>query len=869
MVSASLNDDIVGYWKFDENTGTIAHDSVANNNIILASSDRWTSDGKINAGYENDGTGNSNLFDDPVINFSGSGTVAVWIYDEKNDALERFAYLASEQAGGTSDRIWLFRGTDGQLGIRLGTSSRVNGIFNHVANTWYHFAVVWSGTDYVVYVDGQEEASGTFSNGVDETDQMSFGGGSSNENMWEGRLDELGVWKRALSAGEIEEIYNNGQGLQYPFFFQEGINVFVTDFYTGAPITDITATFANGSVFTNTTGNFINAPFIDFPFQNYTFTLTAPDYIALTYNVMLEQGSTATTLLDRSGNNYDLTNNGATLVDGLQPWSQYAYEFDGVSDYMNNADFAGTFEVADPFTFSFWIESDDYDQAQGVVTYSISGGDYRINFNTASNSIRFRAANSAASGAISDGTKYHVVGTYDGTDTNLYLNNVEQTGVLSTTTTSASAGLWIGTRQGGSSNRFEGIIDDVRIYDRVLSAGEISSLYSGDNIDTGLVAYYPFRPDYFKTINAEMFTNNQIAFDFRNEQTNEPILNITYELISNVFSIDGNTTNGTLNLDGLPLGNYELRYESDDFNPRSAFFFIPLGSQFATNRTLYLLNISEGDYYLPFILDENENVVPNSYFQALRWYVLGNDQGEYRVVETSAIDAQGRATLFLEFNTAAYIFRLLQNETILQTYPTPKYLFAQTEFYRFTTGSQLISSYENLGNFQATLEYVESTNDFFRLQYNDVSDFSSQVCMFVNFRYGNIDNTTSVCSTAPSATLTQIVNGSATGIYRAWVEVTASIDGTVYQIENLLIDNRSNAGVSIMGAFGLFALFLALLVGALLSIYAPIVGLGLIILVLVGFSGSFLGWVNINPIWVGGLIVISIALAYIFRGDKT
>jgi hypothetical protein len=35
--------------------------------------------------------------------------------------------------------------------------------------------------------------------------------------LFKGKIDELGLWDRLLTSNEISTIYNNGNGLSYPF----------------------------------------------------------------------------------------------------------------------------------------------------------------------------------------------------------------------------------------------------------------------------------------------------------------------------------------------------------------------------------------------------------------------------------------------------------------------------------------------------------------------------------------------------------------------------------------------------------------------------------------------------------------------------
>ncbi|MDP2703688.1 MAG: LamG domain-containing protein, partial [bacterium] len=80
---------------------------------------------------------------------------------------------------------------------------------------------------------------------------------------------------------------------------------------------------------------------------------------------------------------------------------------------------------------------------------------------------------------LSDNVWYHLVGTYDGANSRLYVNGVQedsdaQTCTLFNSVTAASIG-----RPGAytSAISFNGQIDDVRVWNRALSATEVMVLY--------------------------------------------------------------------------------------------------------------------------------------------------------------------------------------------------------------------------------------------------------------------------------------------------------------------------------------------------------------------------------------------------------
>ncbi len=100
----------------------------------------------------------------------------------------------------------------------------------------------------------------------------------------------------------------------------------------------------------------------------------------------------------------------------------------------------------------------------------------------------------AASTVLLPNTWYHVCGTYDGANMRVYIDGTQEgiTGKTGAIKAEAAASVWIGDQPGAPTERsFDGRLEDVRVYDRALTAGEVSTLFvtrGTDNIVRGLVS---------------------------------------------------------------------------------------------------------------------------------------------------------------------------------------------------------------------------------------------------------------------------------------------------------------------------------------------------------------------------------------------
>jgi len=196
---------------------------------------------------------------------------------------------------------------------------------------------------------------------------------------------------------------------------------------------------------------------------------------------------------DAAGSN-DGTVTGATLTTDRFGTADSAYSFDGDNDFISVADAGSTtnFSNTDDYSISLWFKSAV--KGDQSITEHWEGGGYPWAIRGPNNSgyIEFKiydgTNNPSAITTIdySDNVWHHLVATKATTtkEMKVYIDGVlKKTTVYTTlnTTVSLADGFAIGRRKIATSGyEFEGLIDDVHIFNRALSSKEVKYLY--DNV---------------------------------------------------------------------------------------------------------------------------------------------------------------------------------------------------------------------------------------------------------------------------------------------------------------------------------------------------------------------------------------------------
>ena len=375
----------------------------------------------------------------PSVQAQNKITLAGWIYPKS------FAnYNALMYTSGNNNGWWLQTLPPGDTGagyVRFGAGgSYVNSASVIPLNQWSFLTGTFDGTNYKLYINGvlnnTASAAATISDSgiikvIGDNSYNCAGGQEVN-----GYLDDLRIYNRALSAQEVQQLYALGQ-----------VNIGHSN----------TVTVSSGLV-----GHWpLNGP--------ATSWLTD-------------------TTQDTSGNG-----NTGTLV-GMSTTSSpvagkigQALQFGPSTSYVNIPN-SSSIGITGDMTITAWVNTSDVtDTFQEIAGKTLSNEPdpydyYLINYGVTLG-LRFYRGNGStncevdSSGQIAPGKWQFVAVTMSGTSVTHYLNGAPNGSAgCSTSIMNGSGSLEIGNRADGAT-QMHGTIDDVRIYNRALSAQEVEQLY--------------------------------------------------------------------------------------------------------------------------------------------------------------------------------------------------------------------------------------------------------------------------------------------------------------------------------------------------------------------------------------------------------
>ncbi len=532
-----------GWWKFDEGQGFDAKDSACSNHGTLIGPPAWVAG---NTGsYALDFNGVSDYVDcgnDERLDLgSGSFTLSAWIKtsvtnDEQDMIVGHYCgsysghypYVSIRMDGSNRARTQI-RDNDRNKAEVIGTRNIENG-------RWHHVVAVRDTDTLYLYVDGQSDGTPSDASAVGDvvgSQPWTIGVSKDYQGTLKGyinaTIDDVRIYSRALSSGEILQLCMEGLGVKAfgpnPIDKALGVDPRIVltwspgkdadshDVYFGTAFEDVNDATSGSNEFIgnqdvnswnpysyDANGLELNSTYywrIDEVNASgsakgdvWSFTTWSEPNLQGWWE--FEEGSGINTG-DSSG-----SGNHGTLV-GPPAWvagnvGTYALDFDGIDDYVHIPD-NGSLDLT-KFSISLWFKMNSLgDGSDDDIIEKIEQGmnDDHINFrllvdDTPTDKIFAGIANGSTTSyitsdnSITAGQWYHVVFVFDGTNSMMYVDAVLQQDVKQpgfTPYTSGDQPVRLGCRSwsGYTSAFFNGIIDDVRVYDKALFSDQIDQIY--------------------------------------------------------------------------------------------------------------------------------------------------------------------------------------------------------------------------------------------------------------------------------------------------------------------------------------------------------------------------------------------------------
>lgn len=449
LTKPSNNLGLIGYWPFNEATSTIATDFSGNgrHGTLSGNAVTWVS-GKRGSALNFGGTDdNVTLGQLSAISAQQKITVSAWIYDTAGTAsksivsrytagVPSFVFYVSDPGDGGGDDME-FNPDGAEAGYTTGNV--------HQTNRWEHWVVVYDGSQadadkITFYLNGTAQAETLTSTPVGATTDSStnvvrIGADSDQAADFTGKIDEVRIYSRALSASEVANLYRAGAT-------RIGVS---------------SATLAQGTTLASgLTG---------------LWTLDGKD--------TLWTSATGGSVLDGSGNVRTLTMSGMSRASSpaIGKLGQ-ALSFNGTGTSLTTVTNLSTFVSASEATMAVWVKPTGTPSGVQMVITDDTFEDVYIQRDDASN---FSVANWDGSGYDTITVPYtnnewiHLVLVHTGGTLYAYKNGIFVNSTASGDTTNLADPLVIGAS--GGAKYFNGTIDEIRTYNRGLTASEVKQLY--------------------------------------------------------------------------------------------------------------------------------------------------------------------------------------------------------------------------------------------------------------------------------------------------------------------------------------------------------------------------------------------------------
>jgi hypothetical protein len=455
-------------------------------------------------------------------------------------------------------------------------------------NTWYHYVISYDGTSSKIYRNGVllNSAPRTLNTGANTVANLFRLGLSENgtSGLFDGAIDDLKIYNYALSQTSVTNLFTSVSAVPGPSIASVSA--------TGVNTTSATISYSLNANNTATTS------VVKYGLSSGNLTSTAAGFAA-SGNTVTPGNAPITGLL--AGTQYfyriEATNAAGTTTSATYSFTTAGGSFTPVAEYLFNGTLSNT-SGTEPFyttggisfandrfgasnravylngglpsapittlpystssrTISIWIRPAQVNADNIIFTYGNASGNlaYGASF---SPSIMYNfsySSNLAFTTPTSINVWKHMVYTYDiATNTaKIYIDGVlRNSGSFPSWNTQPGSSFYLGNLFGGTASAYIGAMDDLKIYDRAISASEVSQLFTNNTLSS-----------------ADFNQNNLQVSLYPNPATDILNIEMTNEIKSiEIYNIQGqkvmSSNQKQINISDLAAGLYMVRIQDVD-----------------------------------------------------------------------------------------------------------------------------------------------------------------------------------------------------------------------------------------------------------------------------------------------------------------
>jgi len=207
-VYAEIDDGLIGWWMFDEGTGTTVTDSsgAGHDGFFVDSTPEWVP-GMYGTALEFDGTDKVEIPDHAAFHLTNAMSVALWMQPGAEQVSS--AKLFIKQKSGQYPYSLQYDESRQGLFATVYASTRYDTAphIPDVPDEWAHLCFTYDGSVLVLYKDGEEVASVNTSGELQQNDlSLSIGCRLDYAQNFNGIIDDVRLFNRDLSPEEVQQV---------------------------------------------------------------------------------------------------------------------------------------------------------------------------------------------------------------------------------------------------------------------------------------------------------------------------------------------------------------------------------------------------------------------------------------------------------------------------------------------------------------------------------------------------------------------------------------------------------------------------------------------------------------------------------------